>query len=396
MLPIEIEPPEAVEGDTGQQHRRDQRIPGDETGDCGHNCKAHQGHPDTVQRAKHLFRISAGRHLAPLGMRSLLLAVSILAVACSNGAGALITTTTGPPTTTTSSTTTTTTTSFTTSTSTIAPTTTIPAEARALVTPTGVVVAVVEETPAGFRVTTPCGNEALVDEGIPVGVTPVVLDPGHGGDVDTGAVGANGLMEKHLNLNVAHAVQADLIGRGIPVLLTRTGDYATRLGVRGDLADRVGAEILLSVHHNAPTPGPSPSPGTEVFIQSASEGSRRLGGLVYTRVKGALSDFDIEWTAAPDAGVLTVLSTRGNDAYGMLRGPRTVSVLAELAYLSNPAEAELLATPEYVEAVSAALADAVDRYLTTEATGAGYVAEPRVFDPQPGIGSSLCVDPRLQ
>jgi hypothetical protein len=80
----------------------------------------------------------------------------------------------------------------------------------------------------------------------------------------------------------------------------------------------------------------------------------------------------------------------------MLRGPDTVSVLAELAYLSNPAEAELLATTEYVEAISDALADAIERHLSTEATGAGYVAEPRVFNPQPGIGSSLCVDPRLE
>jgi N-acetylmuramoyl-L-alanine amidase len=229
-----------------------------------------------------------------------------------------------------------------------------------------------------------------------VGRTAVVLDPGHGGEVDTGAVGANGLMEKHLNLNVAHAVQAVLIGRDIPVLLTRTGDYASRLGVRTDLADRVDAELLLSIHHNAPTPASSPTPGTEVFIQSASEGSHRLGGLVYTRVKDALSEFNVDWTAAPDAGVLTVLSTRGNDAYGILRGPSTVSVLAELAYISHPPEAELFATPEYMDAVSEALADAVERYLETEATGAGYVAEPRVFNPQPGIGSSLCVDPLLE
>jgi N-acetylmuramoyl-L-alanine amidase len=326
-------------------------------------------------------------------MRSILTALLVLVVACSNSAG-------GPTTTTTSSTTTTqptTTTTTTSTTTTVAlPTTSVPEVARALITPTGVVVTVLAETPAGYRVTTPCGNEAMVSEGTPVRRTAVVLDPGHGGEVDTGAVGANGLMEKHLNLNVAHAVQAVLIGRDIPVLLTRTGDYASRLGVRTDLADRVDAELLLSIHHNAPTPASSPTPGTEVFIQSASEGSHRLGGLVYTRVKDALSEFNVDWTAAPDAGVLTVLSTRGNDAYGILRGPSTVSVLAELAYISHPPEAELFATPEYMDAVSEALADAVERYLETEATGAGYVAEPRVFNPQPGIGSSLCVDPLLE
>jgi N-acetylmuramoyl-L-alanine amidase len=324
-------------------------------------------------------------------MRVVLAALLVLVAACSNGAEARTTTTSSP---TTSQPTTTTAISTTTSVS--PPPTTIPEDVRALITPTGVAVAVLGETPSGYRVTTPCGNEAMVSEGTPVGSTTVVLDPGHGGEVDTGAVGANGLMEKHLNLNVAHAVQAVLIGRGIPVLLTRTGDYASRLGVRTDLADRVDAELLLSIHHNAPTPSPSPTPGTEVFIQSDSERSHRLGGLVYTRVKAVLSEFDVEWTAAPDAGVLTVLSTRGNDAYGVLRGPSTVSVLAELAYISHPPEAELFATPDYIEAVSQALADAIERYLDTEATGAGYIAEPRVFNPQPGIGSSLCVDPRLE
>jgi N-acetylmuramoyl-L-alanine amidase len=325
-------------------------------------------------------------------MRPLLLALVVLIGACSGNAGADVT---AAPTTSTSSTSTTTTTTVPTTTTT-EPAPTVPEVTRALVTPTGVVVSVVEETTTGYLVTTPCGNEATVQDGTRLGTTQVVIDPGHGGEVDTGAVGANGLMEKHLNLEVSQALEADLIVRGIGVVLTRTADYASRLGARAGLADRVNADLLISVHHNAPTPGPSPRPGTEVFIQSTSEASRRLGGLVWGRVMAALSDFEVEWTAAPDAGVLTVLSTRGNDAYGMISGPRTVSVLAELGYISNPAEAELFATLEYVEAVSDALADAIENYLTTEATGAGFVAEPRVFNPQPGIGGSLCVDPVLE
>jgi N-acetylmuramoyl-L-alanine amidase len=325
-------------------------------------------------------------------MRSLFLVLVVLMGACSSNAGNEVTTISA----TTSTSTITTTTTTTAPTTTTDPPPTVPEIARALVTPTGVVVTVLEETATGYQVTTPCGNEATVSEGTPLGTTQVVIDPGHGGEVDTGAVGANGLMEKHLNLDVAQAVQAKLIVRGIDVVLTRTADYASRLGVRAGLADHLGADLLISVHHNAPTPGPSARPGTEVFIQSASEESRRLGGLVWTRVMAELSDFDIAWTAAPDAGVLTVLSTRGNDAYGMISGPRTVSVLAELGYISNAAEAELFATSEYVDAVSDALTDAIENYLITEATGAGYVAEPRVFNPQPGIGGSLCVDPALE
>lgn len=267
--------------------------------------------------------------------------------------------------------------------------------ADALVTPTGVVVAVLEQTPTGYLVRTPCGNETVVSHGTPIGGVSVVIDPGHGGEVDTGAVGANGLAEKNLNLSLSQALEAKLIVRGVSVILTRTGHYATLLGTRTALADHLGADLLLSIHHNAPTPGPSTEPGTEIFIQHDSAESRRLGGLVWQHMVEALSQFDIAWSAAPDAGVLSVLSTRGNDAYGINRSAETVSVLAELGYLSNPAEAELFATDEYVEAAAEALADAVEAYLSTDDSGSGFVAEPRVFNPQSGIGSSLCVDPDL-
>jgi N-acetylmuramoyl-L-alanine amidase len=267
--------------------------------------------------------------------------------------------------------------------------------ADALVTPTGVVVAVLDQTPAGYLVRTPCGDDALVAAGTPVGGVRVVIDPGHGGEVDTGAVGPNGLMEKNINLELSQALQAKLIIRGVPVLLTRTGDYASLLGVRAALADHVGADLIVSLHHNAPTPGRSSEPGTEIFIQSESEDSRRLGGLLWRDVVAALSEFEVAWSAAPDAGVLSVLSTRGNDAYGMIRGPETVSALVEVGYISSRPEAELFATNQYVERTAEALAEAVEAYLETDDSGDGFVAEPRVFNPQPGIGGSVCIDPEL-
>ena len=331
-------------------------------------------------------------------MRPLLAALVVLSGACSaiEAADTTLEIPAGDPAASTTSTTLLVTTTFTTTTLPEQPAPSFDELATdALVTPTGVVVAVLEQTPAGYLVRTPCGDEAVVGSGTPVGGVSVVIDPGHGGEVDTGAVGPNGLMEKHLNLELSQALQAKLIVRGIPVLLTRTADYATVLGVRSALADHVGADLILSVHHNAPTPGASIRPGTEIFIQSGSADSRRLGGLVWSEVVDALSEFDIAWSAAPDAGVLTVLSTRGNDAYGMIRGPDTVSALVELGYLSSRAEAELFATNEYIDSASEALADAVEAYLGTDAPGSGFVTEPRVFNPQPGIGGSVCVDPEL-
>ena len=245
-------------------------------------------------------------------------------------------------------------------------------------------------------VRTPCGNTATIGNGEPVGAVRVVLDPGHGGDVDSGAVGSNGLREADINLTVARAAEEELLARDIPVVLTRTGDYAIRIGSRAQLADDLGAEIMVSIHHNAPTPGPSPTPGTEIFIQSDSERSRRLGGLIWEHVVDGLSGVDdVDWSAAPDAGVLRVLNPEGEDAYGMVRLPQTVSVLSELAYISSSSEAEMLATDEYVEIAAESLAGAIETYFEENDLGSGYVLEPRVFRPQRGISEDACEDPDL-
>lgn len=276
------------------------------------------------------------------------------------------------------------------------PTTTssLPPQPLALITPSGVPVAILEAVDTGWRVLTPCGREALLPGGTPVGRVDVVLDPGHGGEADIGAVGPNGLTEKEINLAVARAVEERLHARGTSVLLTRTADYASILSARAALADAVQAELMVSIHHNAPTPGPSPTPGTEVFVQQGSGDSRRLGGLLHHQVVEALSSFEVAWTAAPDAGVMTVTNTRGSDAYGIIRHPDTTTALVEIGYISNRAEAELFATPEYLEVVADALADAISAYLETDMTGGRHV-EGRVFNPAFGIGGGVCVDPAL-
>jgi N-acetylmuramoyl-L-alanine amidase len=277
------------------------------------------------------------------------------------------------------------------STSSSTTTTFVELPALAVTSATGVVVAVRVKTTAGYVVTTPCGGMGYVAGGTPVTDVSVVLDPGHGGPIDTGAVGRNGLVEKDVNLRLAEASKLILEKRGIATLLTRTADYAVPLRVRVDLADTVDTDILVSIHHNAPTPQASDEPGTEVFVQSDRPDSRRLGSLIYESTVAALSRVPgVQWHAAPDAGVLMVHSTRGGDGYGMISLPETVSVLAEFAYISSPPEAELLATDLYLEIASEALADAIEDYLTTDQTGSGFIEEPRIFNPQPSVGAALC------
>ena len=264
-----------------------------------------------------------------------------------------------------------------------------------LLTTTGVPVALRLVTPERYLVYSPCGNLAFVEDGEPIYPTSVILDPGHGGERDIGAVGRNGLPEKVANLRVALETQRVLSEKGITSMLTRTADYATTLTTRARFADTLQADLMVSIHHNAPTPGPSKLPGIEIFIQSDSAESRRLGGVLWTHALVALNQFDIAWTAADDSGVMTVVNPRGTDAYGIIRTPETPTALIELGYMSNPVEAELFATEEYVEVAGQALADAIEAYLTTDAPGSGYVEEGRVFRPNPGLSRADCVDPDL-
>ncbi len=269
-----------------------------------------------------------------------------------------------------------------------------------LVTPTGVPVAVLERIGSGYLVRTPCGNTAEVSEGVFINGARVVIDPGHGGPFDTGAAGPNGLIERDLNLTLGRAVIDELSSRGISALSTRTGDYGTLLSVRAALADALGAEALISIHHNAPNWARSSVPGSEVFIQSVSRDlaradSARLGGLLYEEITAALATFDnVSWSRAANAGVLRVLSSRGADAYGMIVRPAVPTALVEYGYLSNPSEAALFATDEYIEVAAAATADAIDAYLHTERPGTGFIQRPRIFDPQ--RAPSLCEDPALE
>lgn len=289
---------------------------------------------------------------------------------------------------------TTTTVATTTSTDTTMATTTTTAPAGtpvAWIAPSGVPLAVTGVDGEVIEVLTPCGDPLTIEEGEPVYEVDVVIDPGHGGPVDTGAVAPTGLTEKEINRRVGLEAQQILEERGLATILTRVGDYPIPIRTRVEYAELMGADALVSIHHNGPTAPSSAIPGVEIFVQNDSPESQRLGGLLYEATMDALGRFDVDWDRSPDAGVMTVLNPEGEDAYGMVRLPAMPSALLELGYIANRAEAELYATPEYVPAAATAVADAVEAFLTTEEGGAALV-EGRVFTPNRGVGRDQCVD----
>jgi N-acetylmuramoyl-L-alanine amidase len=190
----------------------------------------------------------------------------------------------------------------------------------ALITPTGVVTEVLGGEPGAWQVRTPCGNTATVAAGERITEATVVLDPGHGGPVETGAVGAGQLLESALNLSVAEAAERALEAQGISVVLTRTADYPVRIAVRAALVNALKPRAAVSVHHNGGPSEASSRPGTEAYHQHASLESRRLAGLIYEETVAYFSRHrGVRWRATATPGAKPQLNYRGEDYFGILR-----------------------------------------------------------------------------
>lgn len=115
----------------------------------------------------------------------------------------------------------------------------------------------------------------------------VVIDPGHGGS-DHGTIYYNGdypIAEKAVTLLIARQVAAQLKAEGMDVTLTRSQDQDLPLGKRTELANKLGADIFLSIHLNsAPGAEQRGAEGVETFIlnNATDASSRRLAYLENT------------------------------------------------------------------------------------------------------------------
>ncbi|MET0729005.1 MAG: N-acetylmuramoyl-L-alanine amidase [Acidimicrobiales bacterium] len=268
--------------------------------------------------------------------------------------------------------------------------------ARAVVTPNGVVLAVLAtRAEEGFTALSPCGNEVTV-VGTPLSGATVVLDPGHGGD-EPGAVGPGGTAEKDVNLAVAREAQRLLEADGATVVLTRTGDYRITLASRGAIAQALQPVLFISIHHNAEPDEQRATPGSETYFQIGSAASKRASGLVYEELVQAFSAHRIDWASDRDAGAKYRPTATGGDYYGILkRTAGLAAVLSEAAFISNPAEEALLADPAFQQLEARALTRAAVRYVTTDDPGSGYVEPyPRTLPAGPGGGATGCIDPPL-
>jgi N-acetylmuramoyl-L-alanine amidase len=257
------------------------------------------------------------------------------------------------------------------------------------------VVPVTAATAGALRVSTPCGHPATLSTYTPVGPVDVVLDPGHGG-LERGAIGPNGLRESELNLAVAERARTALATAGVKVAMTRTADYMMTLAMRGQVVTDLKPKAFVSVHHNAEPDGPHEGPGTETYYQIGSADSKRLAGLIWEEVHAALAQYPIAWVGDTDAGAKYRPGSKG-DYYAVLRLTKgTPAALAELSFITDPTEADLLARPDVQRVEGEAVARGIIRYLRSDDPGSGFTTPyPRTEPAGGGGGQAGCVDPKL-
>ncbi|MBQ7544609.1 MAG: N-acetylmuramoyl-L-alanine amidase [Synergistaceae bacterium] len=219
----------------------------------------------------------------------------------------------------------------------------------------------------------------------------VVIDPGHGGK-DPGA-SANGVMEKNVNLAVGLELNRVLGARGYNVVMTRNTDVYLTLQERTDIANRVNADLFVSVHVNA-LPNKKSMTGFEIYIMALPtdkdamnlakienreyiEGKgmdtanvdRRtemllkiLGDMQQNNKISESTDFA---AALYNAGVLGGLPMRriAQAPFFVLRGAGMPAVLLEIGFVTNQTESQLLTTPAYQQKIAEAMAAGIVNYL---------------------------------
>ena len=262
-------------------------------------------------------------------------------------------------------------------------------------------------TASAPAVLTPCGDRVVLQardlRAIPPGSggtlpkpardVVVLVDPGHGGPFQLGALAPNGDREKDRNLQISLELRRLLDGRVGRVVLTRERDLEATIEFRAALADALRADAALSVHLNSSPDGPRAAPGTETFGSTADGVGRRFAGLVYEHLRRYTQTLPGPFVGDRDAGAKYRVGRDGRDYYGLLRRSHRPFVISESLYISHAPEAALVARPEVRTGIARALADAVVEFTTGRAPGSGWVRPyARPADPSTSDGHA-CTDP---
>lgn len=216
----------------------------------------------------------------------------------------------------------------------------------------------------------------------------IVVDPGHGGH-DPGAVGPNGVQEKDvvlaIGLKLRELLKEEL---GLDVVMTRSTDIFIPLEERTAIANKVNADLFLSVHANA-APNRSAA-GIETYYlnlaktEKAAQLAAKENGTSLEKVSvlqailfDLMANYKLNDSAhlADEVQKALYKKVRGRHAdarnLGVKQGPFYVlvgatmpSILVETAFVSNVSEEGRLKDPAYQETCAEGILEGVRAYIS--------------------------------
>ena len=179
----------------------------------------------------------------------------------------------------------------------------------------------------------------------------IFLDPGHGGE-DRRNIGPQKLtVEADANLNVALALRDFLREAGVEVVMSRETDQTVDLKERSYMADRSGAEIFISIHHNAPG-----SDGDEGINYTSTYYHAKETDFEYEPCERDLAKFvqrDLAYAMRNSGGLGSFDGTYSDywiypgAGFSVLRVTKIPSILVEGGFFTNLHEERRLANDEF-------------------------------------------------
>lgn len=219
----------------------------------------------------------------------------------------------------------------------------------------------------------------------------VVIDPGHGGK-DPGTSGTDGQHEKQYTLAIARRL-AGILGKDphYEVFLTRDKDKFITLDNRTLMANRVQADIFVSIHINWSSDSATRGITTyflnwtndaeanrvaarenqismkrqkqarsqlgyilaSLQLEGKRDGSLRLANYIEDSVSSNVREYHPN---EPGLGVKEAL-------FYVLVGDKMPAALVEVSFLSNPKDEELLEERSYIDEVAQGIADGIGDYF---------------------------------
>ncbi len=226
-----------------------------------------------------------------------------------------------------------------------------------------------------------------------LGIRTIVIDPGHGGK-DPGAI-AFGMKEKDIVLKTGQRLAVHLRNKlGATVILTREADTYLPLEERTAIANTNSADLFISLHINA-----HPSPdirGFETYFLNLTTNAEAMrvaarenatSSHQLSELQDILSDIMRnskinESSRLADRVHESIDSGLAQSGFGVkdmgvkqapfyvLIGAEMPAILIEIAFISNPDDADLLGDDTFIDKLAERISDGISHYARTNIAAA--------------------------